>query len=193
MGFQELGLNEECIMLGFASRARLSSSERWIAVVYVVFCSLFSHCSPQSELHHGNRRQITFQMLFYLANRVPVLMMEWKISQFELGRYSFEACSHISGWGRGVLLLLSNLFPFAREKDSSHCLRALSFHRYFYCLAAEDRVQLPLLSWFVACGEESKCSNFITVLRYSWRKSSTILQIFKTIEFAWFHCPLSAA
>lgn len=157
------------------------------------FLQPFSHCSPQSELQHGNMWQITFQILFYLASRVPVLMMKWKISQFELGRYSFEACSHISGRDRGVLLLLSNLFPFAREKDSSQCLRALSFHRYLYCLAAEDRVQLPLLSWFVVCGEETKCSSFITVLGYSWRKFSTILQIFKTIGFAWFHCPLSAA
>lgn len=42
MGFQELGLDEECIMLGFASCARLSSSERWIAVVDVVFAAFSS-------------------------------------------------------------------------------------------------------------------------------------------------------
>lgn len=90
-GMHNAGL---CILCQAAQLCHELQSCTWVL-------QLFSHCSPQSELEHGNMRQITFQTLFYLASRVPVLMMKWKVSQFELGRYSFEACSHISGKGRG--------------------------------------------------------------------------------------------
>lgn len=52
---------------------------------------------------------------------------------------------------------------------------------FLYCLAAEDRVEFVLLSWFAVCGGKSKCSSFVTVLRCSQRKS-------KTVTYFWNSC-----
>lgn len=86
----------------------------------------------------------------------------------------------------GFLLFLTSLFPPCQRGGFISAPEGLSIFPdiHLYHLAAEDRIQLFLLSCFAACEKKTKCSSFVARLRYSRRKPNNVLLTFKTIVFA---------